>query len=160
MPHLQEIPSARRFALLTYLTTFLSQGSQQSIDLGTKKSKESSIDNTDYIQEVPTTRERQPTFFSSLNQMLRQKAYFKMGRLFTLHLVFHVLGAVYLGMTLGGTYRFHNNVVQNLALSIAASAMFAGLWEVVLIWHKVSAGGEERSDELTATILVARTAQA
>ena len=112
------------------------------------------------------------SYLSVLREMNSKKIYFKIAKLFALHFTFSLCGGIYLIMTLLGVHRVDNNPVQNLALSIAASALFAGLWEVAQVWHKAipkslvkraeskrMAGGSS-SSELPAELKNASTTQA
>lgn len=76
------------------------------------------------------------SFIEDTTAMLKKKKYFHLVRLFILHFIFSLGGCIYLLMTLSGIYRSSNNLLQNFFLSIAASSIFAGIWEVVQIWHR------------------------
>jgi hypothetical protein len=162
----------------------MTNASKQSNDKSDKSGTSSVASLNSVTDESPKAPERSviekatipaPTGFGSyisiLREMQRQKKYFKIGKLFGLHFIFSLCGGIYLVMTLQGIYRIDNNAFQNLALSVAASALFAGLWEVVEIWHRaipkslvkradktrMTGGGQT---ELPAELKNASTAQA
>ena len=69
-------------------------------------------------------------------EMFERRSEFRMSKLFILHLIFSVNGMAYLIMSVCGIEHNKHFFIQDCNIAIAASALFSGLWEVVVLWHR------------------------
>ncbi|GMH61105.1 hypothetical protein TrRE_jg3097 [Triparma retinervis] len=126
MAGVQKSPKANSKKVVPSSTTTLSTNSEQDEETGQARKRTSSMD----MQGL--------TRWEVHKKMLdnnKEGKYFKLSKLFLFYVCFGVLGSIYLVLAVSGVYHSNGSGVHDISKGIASGSFFAGLWQVVLIWH-------------------------